>query len=82
LNLPQPWKDCWLCPNVKQALQYGSEPSIILPVPGSIGNPVVAKPANPCDLVLDMALLFQAFVVLVAWSIPALISKVDVNALS
>jgi len=59
LYLPQPWKDCWPCPKFKQALQYGSEPSIILPVPGLIGNPVVesiAKPAYPFSLVFDMAL--------------------------
>jgi len=59
LYLPQPWKDCQLCPKFKQALQYGSEPSIILPVPGLIGNPVVesiAKPAYSCSLVFDMAL--------------------------
>jgi len=35
-------------------MQYGSEPSIILPVPGSIGNPAmesIAKPAYPTNFI-------------------------------
>ncbi len=70
-----------------QNLQYSSEPSIILPVPGLIGNPVVesiAKPAYPCRLVFDMAFFVQGICCSTGMvgSVGILfISKVDVKAL-